>query len=158
MTGNKVTRNDVPGSDHVARYCHPRRVIFDVATGALIGLFPDVFKLRQQSGETYLSLNHFEYFKGDLDHQFSEILVVMRSKFKRPPEPIIARLSAAQVIACGARRQKNLRLRKRGKKGSDPSYVALEGLPLDNSDTILLTELASKTCVEVRSGPQIEQV
>jgi hypothetical protein len=155
MSGRKSKRNDVPASDHVARYCHPQRVIRDVATGAVMGLFPDVFKLRTHQSETYLSLNHFEYFTGDVDHQFREILAVMRGKFKRPPEPVIARLNAGSIVACGTSRQRQLRVRRRG-KNKDPSYASLEGLPQDNSDEILLAKLAGETCIEVRSGAEID--
>jgi hypothetical protein len=153
----KAKRNDVPSGDHVARYCHPQRIIWDPVTGDLKGLFPAVFKLRDHlpKPETYISLNHFEHFGADIDNQFREILSVMRKKFKNPPEPVVARLNSGRILSCGASRQRQLRLRRRANK-TDPSYVALEGLPLDNSDEILLAKLASETCVEVRSGAQIE--
>lgn len=155
MRRSKLRRNDVPANEHVARYCHPQRVIRDAATGTVTGLFPEVFKLRTHQNETYLSLNHFEYFVGDTDHQYREILAVMRIKFKRPPEPVIARLNAGKIVACGISRQRQLRVRRRG-NDKDPSYASLEGLPQNNGDEILLAKLAGETCIEVRSGSEID--
>jgi hypothetical protein len=153
---NSPASNDVPAGHHVARYCHPQRgVVRDPGSREIVGLWPASFELRTKKNppETYLSLNHFEHFPGDLAVQYRDILAVMRSKFKNPPEPVIARLSASKIIECGTGK---LRLRKRSTK-RDPSYVALEGLPLDNSDKILLAELAEKTCVEVKTAGQIER-
>lgn len=146
---------DVPSGHHVARYCHPQRgVVRDPVTKEPVGLWPEAFRLRnnRKRPETYLSLNHFEHFAGSLADQYDAIAAVMLSKLTLPPRPVIARLSASAIVACGVDRAKDLRLRKRGSK-KDPSYVHLEGMPLDNSDAILLADLARKTCIEIVTVP-----
>src|SRR5204863_5249898 len=106
--------SDIPAAEHVARYCHPQRgILRDAATGELKGLWPQAFMLRSHKKETYLSLNHFEHHNKDLAHQLREVLTIMRTKFLKPPEPVIARLNAARVVECGADHGRPLRVRRK---------------------------------------------
>jgi hypothetical protein len=157
---------DIPADHHVARYCHPQRgVVRDPSTKAILGLWPQAFELRSRNvtlptgqvqiqREAYLSLNYFEHFGHDLANQLLEILATMRAKFKRPPEPVIARLNVGRIIACGTANNRLLRVRRKFSK-TDPSYAALEGLPLDNSDHNLLTQMAQRAWVAIYTSDQI---
>lgn len=145
--------NDVPDADHVARFGHPQRgVIRDPITKQIKGLYPEAFALRVEKNETYLSMNHYEHLSPNVDVQFTKVLRVLRSKFTTPKHAI-ARLNAKKVRACGGDKH-DINVRKHGNK-RDPSYVHCTGLPLDNSDRNLLTELAS-SYEEIREINQIE--
>ena len=152
MRAPRKNPNDVPDDHHVARFCHPQRgVIRDPITRQIKGLHPEAFALRVDRRELYLSMNHFEHFGPDVGVQFTEVLKVLRSKFTNPKHAI-ARLNAKRVRACGGDKYE-INVRKHGTK-YDLSYVHGTGLPLDNSDRNLLTELA-RSYDEIREIVQI---
>ncbi len=153
MKAPRKNANDVPNADHVARFCHPQRgVIRDPITKQIKGLYPEAFALKVERNECYLSMNHFEHFSPNADVQFTEVLKVLRSKFIKPKHAI-ARLNAKKVRDCGGDKH-DISVRKHGNK-KDPSYVHCTGLPLDNSDRNLLTELAI-SYEEIREIKQIK--
>jgi hypothetical protein len=156
MPSRQKRRPNLPPADHAARYCHHQRVIRDPVTSQILGVFPQAFELRPKIKETYLSLNHFECLGGTLNHQYKTILKVLRSKkLPCPASAALARVNAGAIIACGNECGHSLRLRPRPRP-TDPSYVGLEGLPLDNSDQALLAKLARRTCVEIRAIADID--
>lgn len=151
MKAPRKGANDVSDSDHVARFCHPQRgVLRDPVTKQVQGLWPAAFALREK--ELYLSMNHFEHFGPDVEAQFTEVLKVLRSKFDRPKHAI-ARLNAKKVRDCGGAKH-TIVVKKHGSR-HDPSYVKCMGLPFDNSDSDLLTDLA-KSYEEIREIAQIK--
>lgn len=153
MRGSRKNANDVPDADYVARFCHPQRgIIRDPITKEIKGLHPEAFAFRVDKKEFYLSMNHFEHFGPDVSVQFTEILKVLRSKFTNPKHAI-ARLNAKKVRDCGGDKHE-INVRKHGSK-RDPSYVHGTGLPPDNSDRNLLTELAN-SYEEIREIVQIK--
>jgi hypothetical protein len=156
MPRRQRRRPDIPADEHVARHCNHQRVIRDRVTKQITGIYPQAFELRPQLKETYLSVNHFECLRGTLAAQFKEILAILRTKRSCGKDSALARLNAGEIITCGQERGHSLRLRASGSR-NDPSYVQLLGLPLDNSDQLLLGNLAKRACVEVRAVSEIDE-
>lgn len=141
-------RPDVPVEHHVARHCNFQCIDHDPLTGAVRGLFPAAFELKTAKKEPYLSLNWFEYFDCDLSDQYKRIVVALKAKRNVPAGSAIARLNAGDIMDAGAARSLKLRLRDRS-SDSNPAYVGLEGMPMDNSDETLIGLLV-KACLEIR--------
>jgi hypothetical protein len=143
----------VPSTNHLARYCNPQRVIRDPITRAITGAYPPAFELRPQIKETYLSTYWMEFPPADtatVDAQFRTVLTTLRCKHPNvKPEGAFARLNAGRVVQAGLLRQLSIRILCRSKR-DDPGYTGIYGMPLDNSDSIFLAQLANECCIEVR--------
>jgi hypothetical protein len=149
-------RQDVPNSDHVARYCNPQRVIRDPKTQAIRGLFPQAFELRQKIKETYLSVHWMESFAAGVDAQFKKVVAALRKKHPNVKTfGAFARLNAGLVVQAGAARKLSIRIRDRSSR-SDPGYSGIFGMPLDNSDLEFLALLANECCLQVRGVSVID--
>lgn len=142
-------RKDVPPEDHVARYCNPQRVIRDPNTNAIIGVFPQVFKLRPKIKEKYLSSHWMESFSPDVDAQFQAVVAALGKKLTIEPKAAIARLNVGYVVQAGVMKNYSIRIQNHSKP-NDPGYSGIYGMPLDNSDSIFLDLLATECCIEVR--------
>ncbi len=142
-------RNDVPPEDHVARYCHPQRVMRDPNTNAITGVFPQAFKLRPKINEKYLSSHWMESFSPDVDTQFHAVATALGKKLTIEPKAAIARLNVSYVIQAGAKKNHSIVIRNKSKP-NDPGYAGIYGMPLDNSDAIFLDLLATECCIEIR--------
>jgi hypothetical protein len=150
----------VPDSDHVARYCNPQRVIRDPRTLAVTGVRPQAFELRPEIKETYLSTYWMEFPPSDqatVDTQFRTVLTTLRRKHPNVrSNGAFARLNAGRIVQSGSSRGHSIRVLCRSKR-SDPGYTGVYGMPLDNSDSILLAELANECCIEVLGVADLER-
>ena len=144
-------RNDVPQTDHVARYCNPQRVMRDEATDMIIGVFPQAFELRQATKESYISAYWMEQLGNAVSDQFQGALAGLRKKHPNvKAKGAFARLNAGKVVRVGVSSGNSIRIRDRSKL-LDPGYAGIYGTPLDNSDMELLAHFATDCCVEIRS-------
>jgi hypothetical protein len=149
----------VPGADHVARYCNPQRVIRDPNTGKITGVYPQAFELRPKIKETYLSTYWMECplanAAANVDAQFLAVVTTLRRKHPNVrPEAAFARLNAGRIVQAGLARQLSIRILCRSKR-NDPGYTGIYGMPLDNSDSIFLAQLANECCIEVRGVAEL---
>jgi hypothetical protein len=157
----KQERRDVPQEHHVARYCNKNTVRRDTVTKEFLGIFPNAFELNVKKKEEYLSAQWFERFSGSAKQKLKEILTVFRRKIVNsrgqsavPSEAAIAVLNVDFVLKSGQERSRLLRVRDRSKKG-DEGYASIHGLPLDNSDQVLLGKLAYEGCVHLHEVAEI---
>jgi hypothetical protein len=150
-------REDVPNTDHVARYCNPQRVIRDPNTHAITGVFPQAFALRPEIKESYLSTHWMESFAIDIDAQFQAVVGALRDKLNIVrPEAAVARLNAGRVVQEGAMRELSIRIRDLSRQ-NDPGYSGIYGMPRDNSDVEFLALLANECCIEVRGVAEVSR-
>lgn len=148
-------REDVPITDHVARYCNPQRVIRDPNTHAVTGVFPQAFALRPEKKELYLSTHWMESFAEDVDAQFQAVVTTLCDKLNIVrPEAAVARLNAGCIVQEGAMRRLSIRIRDRSNR-NDPGYSGIYGMPRDNSDVEFLALLANECCIEVRGVAEV---
>lgn len=148
-------REDVPNTDHVARYCNPQRVIRDPNTHAITGVFPQAFALRPEIKESYLSTHWMESFAVDIDAQFQAVVAALRDKLvKVRPEAAVARLNVGCVVQEGAMRELSIRIRDRSNQ-NNPGYSGIYGMPRDNSNIEFLALLANECCIEVRGVDEV---
>lgn len=151
----KRHREDVPDTDHVARYCNPQRVIRDPYIHAITGVFPQAFALRPEKNEQYLSTHWMEFFAVDVDAQFQSVVAVLRDKLEIVrPKAAVARLNAGCVVQAGGLRGLSIRIRDRSNR-NDPAYSGIYGMPRDNSDIEFLALLANECCIEVRGVAEV---
>ena len=158
MAKKKQTRRDVPGADHIARYCNPQRVIRDPVTDEIGGVYPQAFELRPK--EAYLSASWLESFGrvAGLDHQFKTALAALRAKHPGvKSRGAFARLNADRILAVGAERGHSLRVRDRSRP-DDPGYASIDNTPADNSDLELLAVFANDCCIELRGVAAIDAI
>jgi hypothetical protein len=152
----KQKRRDVPGADHLARHCNSQRVIRDLITREIKGVWPEAFELRVTLNETYLSTHWMEYFlRDDIDKQFKEVVKALRKKREVKANSAVARLKAGPVVDAGTARGHSIRIRDRSSQ-SNPGYAGIEGMPSDNADRELLAMLANECCVQVRGVHEID--
>jgi hypothetical protein len=151
----------IPKTDHIARYCNRQRVIRDPLTGEILGVYPQAFELRPKINETYLSTHWMEFPQASqqgVEAQFRSAVAALRSKHPDVrPEAAFARLNVGRVIEAGLGRGLSIRILSRSKP-SDPGYSGIYGMPPDNSDSILLAQLANECCIEVRGVADLDRV
>lgn len=148
-TPKQAHRKDVPPEDHVARYCNPQRVMRDPDTNAIMGVFPQAFKLRTKINEKYLSSHWMESFSTDVDTQFQAVAAALGKKLTIEPKAAIARLNVGYVVQAGVKKNHSIHVRNQSKP-NNPGYSGIHGMPLNNSDSIFLDLLATECCIEVR--------
>jgi hypothetical protein len=152
----QVRRKNLPDADRVARRCGNQRLITDPETGAVCGIIPQALRLRTEQNEKYLSTSWFEFHNGSDWDRLKEILAVYRGGGDNPgPNSAIALLEVGKIIAAGAARSHAIRVTHRP-NSRDPAYTPVEGLPLDNSDQLLLEMLCSGACVGVHRVSDID--
>jgi hypothetical protein len=155
---NKHAYKVVPDINHVARYCNRHRVIRDLITQKIIGVRPQAFELRPDIKEKDLSAYWMECpeFKATgLESQFQAVVTALRNKHPNVRlEAAFARLNVGRIMQAGLRRQLSIKVLCKSKK-NDPGYTGIFGMPLDNSDKIILAQLADECCVEVRGVSDI---
>src|SRR5258708_2680440 len=130
---------------HVVRRCGKQAIERDKLTNAVVGLFPAAMRLREQINETYLSANWLEHCDGTKNERLKVVAVIYRRKAKRPLslESGIAVVNAGRVREIGSGHHRNLAVRFTPSR-DDPSYSRISGLPLDNSDELLVASLAEE--------------
>jgi hypothetical protein len=102
-------------------------------------------RLREQISETYLSANWLEHRDGTRSQRLKMIAAIYRTKAIRPlsPESGIAVMNAGRIRKIGTAHSRNLAVRHVPDRG-DPSYSRISGLPLDNSDDLLIASLTDE--------------
>lgn len=137
--------NNIDPTEHVARYCGFQKIDRSVDPPWIT---PAAFELRQQAAEKHLSVNHCEHHSGSRPVQLRAILGDLTAKsFGWKASGAFAVLNASRVVSCGRQRSRSIRVRRR-QHPHDQSYASIDGLPLDNADTELLSLLATEA-VEV---------
>jgi hypothetical protein len=101
-------RRDVPKEDHIGRHCNHQRLICDIDTKNIVGVFPEAFHLRTEKKEEYLSVHWLEYFKGTLNTQFKGVVAALRDKRNVGRSSAIARLHVDLVLKAGLERNPSL--------------------------------------------------
>ena len=123
----QVRRPDVPDDHNVARHCHHQRIIRDLESGDITGVFPQEFELRLTKKETYLSMNWLEFFPGNLDAQFKAVVAALRAKRKVVGRSAIARIRAGSLVESGKIGGYTIRVRDKS-SAKNPGYVGIEGV------------------------------
>ena len=148
-------RADIPSNDHVGRYCNPQRIIRDPSSQQVLGVFPEAFALRAERNENYLSAHWMEKLAYGLTDQFGGVVDALNRKgIATKPRGGILRINAGTVVAVGLSLGHTLRVSPRPTE-TDPCYSGIFGLPPDNRDHNLLSQLAQKSCVAISSGGTI---
>ena len=70
------------------------------------------------------------------------------------PKAAIAKLNTGCVVQCGAMRGLSIEIRDHS-NSHNPGYAGIYGMPLDNSDDLILAQLADECCVEVRGVAEV---
>ena len=150
----------IPDGDHVARYCNQQRVIRHPITKEILGVYPQAFELTLKTKETYLSAYWMEFppiDRDDVDAQFRAAVAALRAKHPNVrSEAAFVRLNVGRVIQTGVGRGLSIRILCRSKP-TDLGYSGIYGMPLDNSDSLLLAQLANQCCVEVRGVADLDR-
>lgn len=148
---------DIPSNHHLAKQCNPQRVIRNIETEAIEGIWSNVFELRPEKNESYISTYCMEAFGQNIDIQYKESVKSLRTirKFTLKPKGAIARLNVGLIKIVGKERNHNLKVKDKSSK-INPGYAGIYGMPKNNSDTLLLDLLAQKCCVEFRSIEEID--
>jgi len=136
---------------HVVRRCAYQVIERDSVTRAVIGLFPAAFRLRQEQNESYLSANWLEQCDGTKLQRLKIIVAIQRQKAKGnlSPQSGVAILNAGRIREIGVAQRRALAVRHTPNR-DDPSYARVSGLPLDNSDDLLLANLAAEAYRDFR--------
>jgi hypothetical protein len=112
-----------------------------------MGLYPQAMMLKTKIGEEYLSVNWLEHWPGTRATRLKNIVEIHRRKAKsgRPlsQESGIAVLRTGGILEIGASHDRRLRVVWTRTK-EDPSYSRISGLPLDNSDQLLIASLVEE--------------
>jgi hypothetical protein len=145
--------------EHVVRRCWRQGIDRDRVTGQIRGIHPAVMKLRPEINETYLSLSLLEHCPGTEIDRLRAILALLKRKMPHSnfdAESGLAIMNALRVRMIGRARNHTLSLRYTPSK-KDPAYSRLSGLPYDNSDMLLLAELAAEASRRLRLLSAIAQ-
>jgi hypothetical protein len=130
---------------HVVRRCGGQVIEREKLTNAAVGLFPAAMRLRVKINETYLSANWLEHCDGTKVERLKVIVAIFRKKAERPLslQSGIVVINAGKIREIGTAHRRNLAVRHTPKR-EDPSYSRVSGLPLDNSDDLLIASLAEE--------------
>ena len=158
--GNRMVKQkrvpNLPDDDRVARRCGHQKLDRDPETLAVRGIVPQAVALRTEKGEAYLSTSWFEYYPGDEASRLKSVVETYRaSGIKLGGNTGIALLCVGKILSAGAARSCALRVTHR-KSQKDPAYTRVEGLPLDNSDFVLLQMICDQCCERVTLVSEID--
>jgi hypothetical protein len=142
---SKGRYSDISDEHHVVRRCGKQVMERDSITNEVVGLFPSALRLRQDIDERYLSVNWLEHCSGSKVERLKAIVAIQRAKAKSKLslESGVAILNAARIREIGGSYERKLALRHTPNQ-VDPSYSRLSGLPLDNSDELLIGALVDE--------------
>lgn len=114
----------------------------DTLTNEVVGLFPKAMMLRTERKESYLSVNMLEHYDGNKIEQLKAVVAIQRAKAigKLSLQSGVAILKTGRILEIGARNGRSLVVRFTP-NANDPSYSRVSGLPLDNSDELLISSL-----------------
>ena len=143
-----MTRDSLPGGDHVVRYVK-RSVIQDDGTADGSG-----FLLRSdRPDETGLSVNWLEAFRPGKRHQLDEVRRLFR--LRRRPSGRFAELNVGTVVQHVAGELETLQivhdpLAATGEFEADPSHAEFTGLPPgDSHQAMLVGDLIAECVIEM---------
>ncbi len=114
----------------------------DALTNEVVGLFPKAMMLRPEIRENYLSVNKLEHRNGTKIEQLKSVVAIQRAKAisKLSLRSGVAILKTGRILEIGTRNSHRLVVTFTPNR-DDPSYSRVSGLPLDNSDEILIASL-----------------
>ncbi len=114
----------------------------DALTNKVVGLFPTAMMLRLEKKEKYLSINKLEHCDGTKIEQLKSVVAIQRAKAigKLSLRSGVAILKTGRILEIGTRNSHRLVVTFTPNR-DDPSYSRVSGLPLDNSDKILIASL-----------------
>ena len=140
MAKKKYSRID--DKHHVVRRCGYQFMERDVLTNKVVGLFPATMMLRTEIDERYLSVNKLEHCDGNKTEQLKAVVAIQRAKAigKLSLKSGVAVLKTGRILEIGTGSGYRLVVRFTPNT-DDPSYSRVSGLPLDNSDEILIANL-----------------
>lgn len=141
MAKKKYSRID--DEHHVVRRCGYQVIERDALTNKVVGLFPNAMMLRLEIKEKYLSVNMLEHCDGTKIEQLKAVVAIQRAKAKKGKLSLqsgVAILETGRILEIGTRNSHRLVVRFTP-NSDDPSYSRVSGLPLDNSDQILIASL-----------------
>jgi hypothetical protein len=128
---------------HVVRRCGHQVIEWEGDTP--VGLYPWSMMLRK-TDEGYLSANWLEHCPGTKIERLRVIVDIHRRKSrskKLSPKSGVAVLNSGRISAIARECGHQTSIRYTPSK-EDPSYSRISGLPLDNSDMILIGMLADE--------------
>jgi len=127
---HKVT--NIPDDNHIARRCPRDKQL--IVEGEFKGINPSFFELRLYKQEDYLSCNWLEFFTGNFQVNLKEVKETILSKLTKPVEKIdkVIVMNVGIIKKIGKAQGLSIRVLHENKK--DPSYSAIRGAPLDNSN------------------------
>lgn len=141
-----VLGDSVPDTDHISRYVPKRHLAGTRVTGV-------AFKLKTQTGETYLSVNWLELLSvGDRNDEIAEIRRLLASKLTIHRKD---KLAVGQV----RRIRENVRTFSADRRllnvlhepeAGDPSHTGVYGLHVD--DDLMYGELIAEVCQETHAA------
>ena len=140
MAKRKYSRID--DEHHVVRRCGYQVIERDSLTRTVVGLFPKAMMLRTEIKEKYLSVNKLEHCDGTKIEQLKSVVAIQRAKAKSKLSlrSGVATFKTGRILEIGTRNGHRLVVTFTPKR-DDPSYSRVSGLPLDNSDEILIASL-----------------
>ncbi len=140
MAKRKYSRID--DEHHVVRRCGYQVIERDALTNKVVGLFPKAMMLRLEKDEKYLSVNKLEHCDGTKIEQLKSVVAIQRAKAKSKLSlrSGVAILKTGRILEIGTRNGYRLVVTFTPYR-DDPSYSRVSGLPLDNSDEILIANL-----------------
>ena len=149
-------RPNLPLDARVARRCGSQRLDRDPVTFVVRGIIPQALVLRPERNEKYLSTSWLEFYDGSDFDRLKAVLASYRAGGDTPgPNSAIALLRVEEILEAGRNRNTDLRVTHRASQ-RDPAYAPVEGLPLNNSDTILLDALCKIACTGVHLVKEID--
>lgn len=144
MTRRKISK--IPHEHHVARKCSRQQQIR--IAGQPIQASSDIFNLRPQIRETYVSCTWVEYFSGNYEERLKQTCQAMRQSLSLNSSTKIAIVNIGKVIDCGIANGADLDVLSKP-KGNNPSYSAITGLPMNNENVGLLEALAAEAIADL---------
>jgi hypothetical protein len=152
----QVKRPNLPDDHRVARRCGFQRLLRNPDTQEVIGIVPQALFLRTEKREQYLSSSWFEFHKGADAERLKAVLDIYRKGGDTPgPNSAIALLHVGKILAAGRDGNHQIRVTHRG-NARDPAYAPIEGVPLDNSDLVLLKTICDQACCGVHTVGAID--
>ncbi len=139
---------NIPDDHRVARLCGRQKQVRDEA-GKVIGVNPQFFELRPKKNEDYLSCDWVDFFSGSEDKKLAGVRKALKSRMPGGgKEARIAVMGVSLLKECGIKRDHKIRVLQ---KKNSSSYSGISGLPLDNSDMVLLQTMSDEAIVSLVS-------
>ena len=132
----------VTDEHHVVRRCGFQVIERDTLSDRVVGLHPAAIRLRVEINEKYLSVNWLEHCAGTKIERLKAIVATHRAKARTrlSPRSGVAILKTGRILELGTNHGHRLTVLF-VPTGIDPSYSRISGLPLDNSDALLIDSL-----------------